>query len=92
MAATVYKRDNCDADIPILGPRLTRRITEKAFRISLRPDWQIDSGIFNRPIMANTQILVHIWGLGQGFKRCYADGLSRGLVSSVAQAYTPVSF
>ena len=57
MAATVYKRDNCGADIPVLCPQLTQRITGKAFRISLRPDWQIDSGIFNRPIMTSTQIL-----------------------------------
>ena len=78
MAATVYERDNCiGADIPVLCPQLTQRITGKAFRISLRPDWHIDSGIFKRPIMASTQILLHMWGLGQGFRRCFSDGLKQ---------------
>ena len=40
----------------------TQRITGNAFWISFQPDWQIHSGIFNRPIMACTQILVHRWG------------------------------
>ena len=30
--------------------------------ISLQPDWQIDNGFFNRPIIGRTQILVHRWG------------------------------
>ena len=38
MAATVYERDSCGADILVVGPQLTQRITGKAFRISLRPD------------------------------------------------------
>ena len=74
---------------PCSVPQLIQRITGKAFRISLGPDWQIDSGIFKRPIMTSTQILIHMWGLGQGFRRCFSEGLSRGLVSSAAQAYTP---
>ena len=89
MAATVYKRDNRGADILVLGPQLTQRITGKAFRICFHPDWQIDNGIFNWPIMASTQILVHMWGLGQRFRRCFSDRLSRGLVSYAAQAYRP---
>ena len=40
----------------------TQRITGNAFWISYQPDWQIHSGIFNWPIMACTQILVHRWG------------------------------
>ena len=40
----------------------TQRITGNAFWISFQPDWQIHSGIFNWPIMACTQILVHRWG------------------------------
>ena len=31
------------------------------FRISFQPDWQIDNGFFNRPIMERTQFLVHRW-------------------------------
>ena len=30
--------------------------------------------------MAHTQILVHSWGLEQGFKCCFTDGLNQGLV------------
>ena len=78
MAATVYKRDSCGADILVLNPQLTQRITRKAFRISLRPDWKIDNGIFNRPITTSTQILlVPMCGLEQGFRRCFADGLKQ---------------
>ena len=33
-----------------------------AFRISFHPDWQIDNGFFNRPIMARTQIPIHWCG------------------------------
>ena len=32
------------------------------FRISFHPDWQIDNGYFNWPIMARTRILVHMQG------------------------------
>ena len=32
------------------------------FGISLQPDWQIYNGIFNRPVMAHTLILVHSGG------------------------------
>ena len=41
--------------------RRTQRITGSAFRISFQPDWLIDNAIFNRPIMARTQILVLRW-------------------------------
>ena len=47
---------------------------------------QIDNGIFNRPIMAHTQILVHIWGPEQGICRCFADRLNQKLFPSVALA------
>ena len=40
------------------------------------PYWQ---WLFNRPIMARTQILVHRWGLEQGFQHCFADGLNHSL-------------
>ena len=44
---------------PCSGPQRIQRITGSAFQISLHPDWQVDNGIFNRPIMTRTQILVH---------------------------------
>ena len=31
----------------------------RLFRLSFHLDWQIDNGIFNRPIMTSTQILVN---------------------------------
>ena len=34
--------------------QITQQITGNAFQISLERDWQIDSGFFNRPIMART--------------------------------------
>ena len=77
MAASVYERDNCGADILVLCPQLTQRITGNALRISIILDWQIDTGIFNWPIMASTQILVHMWGLGQRFRRCFSDGIKQ---------------
>ena len=41
--------------------RRTQRIIGSAFRISFQPDWLIYNAIFNRPIMARTQILVLMW-------------------------------
>ena len=43
------------------GAQQTQQITKNVFQISLQPDWQTDNGIFNRPIMVHTQILVHRW-------------------------------
>ena len=37
-------------------PQRTEQITGNTFQISLQPDWQIANGIFNRPIIAHTQI------------------------------------
>ena len=46
----------------VLGPRRTQRITGSAFWFFFfQPNWQIDNGYFNRPVMALTQILVHSW-------------------------------
>ena len=45
----------------VLGSLRTQRIIENAFRVSFQPDWQINNGFFNRPIMARIQILVHRW-------------------------------
>ena len=67
-----------------MGPQRTQLITGRAFRISFYLVWQINNGIFNRPIMMQTQILVNRWE--QGFQRCFADGLNQSLVSSAAQA------
>ena len=46
---------------PRSGPQQIQRITRRAFRISFHLDWQIDDGIYNRPIIARTRILVQRW-------------------------------
>ena len=67
MTLSLVKLD-CVADV--IYPRLVTSAQERwnprtgnAFRISFQPDWQIDNGFCNNPIMARTQILVLIWGL-----------------------------
>ena len=49
----------CNVDILAQGPQWTQWITGNPFWISCQPDWQIIEDIFNTPIMAQTQILVH---------------------------------
>ena len=53
--------------------RTQPRITGRAFRISFHLDWHFDNGIFNRPIVVPTQILVHRWGPEQGLQHCFAE-------------------
>ena len=48
---------------PCSGPKRTRQITGNAFRIFFQPNGQLTMPLFNRPILARTQILVHSWGL-----------------------------
>ena len=57
----------------VLGPQRTQQETGSAFRISFHPDWQIDNGLFNRPIMTRTQILKHTGDPEQGFQCCFTD-------------------
>ena len=52
----------CEAAPISLMWQRTQRITGSAFRISFYPDWQINNYIFNRPVMARSQIQVHRWG------------------------------
>ena len=51
MAKTVYEREIGSANILGLGSQGTQRITGIAFRISFQPDWQINNGFFNGPII-----------------------------------------
>ena len=44
------------------APNGLNELPEMRFGISFHPDWQIDNGIFNRPIMTRTKILVHRLG------------------------------
>ena len=55
---TSLLRLRSSADILVLGSKRTQRITGSAFRIFFQPNWQIGNGIFNRPIMERTQMLV----------------------------------
>ena len=42
----------CWAYILYLGTQRTEQINGNTLQITLQPDWQIDHGILNRPIMA----------------------------------------
>ena len=66
---TAAKETRGSTDFLVLDPRRTQLITGSAFRIFFRPNWQINNGFFNRPIMARTQILVNSWDPEQGFPR-----------------------
>ena len=37
--------------------------------VPIQPDWQIDNGLFNRPVMVHTQILIHRWGPRKRFNK-----------------------
>ena len=77
----------CQPASEMYCPQRTQpRITGRAFRISFHLDWHFDNGIFNRPIVVPTQILVHRWGPEQGLQRCFAGSLNQSLVSSAVQA------
>ena len=75
---------------PVLGPNGLDELPEMYFKISLQLAWQINNAFFDRPILAQIQILIHrqpprtrVSGLD-----CFADNLylSRSLVPSAAQA------
>ena len=59
------RRLRSSAEILVLDPQRTQRITGSAFRISLQPDWRSrqtkQRPFFNWPIVARTQIWVHSW-------------------------------
>ena len=61
--------------------------TGNAFQVSLQPDWQMDNGMFNNPVLACTQSLLHTVGEGRGgeggragaelgFCCCFSDALN----------------
>ena len=58
------------ASILGLGPN-------NAFQISFQPDLQIDNGYFNKPIMAHTEILVHMVGARDKHFGAVSDGLNQ---------------
>ena len=64
-------------DNRVLGPQRIQRFTGNALRISFHSDWQINSGFFNRPITARTQILVHSWAQNKDFGAVPQTGLTR---------------
>jgi len=73
---------------PFSGTPLDSTIAHSgnASQISLQFGWLINNGIFNKPIIAHTQILVHRWGPGTRvlalFHRCTN---TKSLGSSVVQ-------
>ena len=60
------------ANILGLGPN-------NAFQISLQPDLQIDNDYFNNPIMAHTEIQVHMVGAQDKHFGAVSDGLNQTL-------------
>ena len=40
--------------------------TGNAFQVSLQPDWQMDNGMFDNPVLVCTQPLLHKVGDGRG--------------------------
>ena len=59
------------------GPSTDSTNYRSCGQISFQPDWQINDGVFNKPIMVSIQIMVHRWGPEQGFWRFFADGRKR---------------
>ena len=53
------------------------------FLSSLLTKWQ---WLFQQPVTAHTQILVHRWHLEQGFWHFFTDRMNQSLVSTVSQA------
>ena len=73
-----------------MGPnRLNELLGVHNFRIFPHLDWQTDNGIFNRPVMECSQVLLHRWGPEQGFQCCFADGLNQRVVLSATRPATP---
>ena len=66
-----------------------QRIPGSVFRISFHPDWQIDNGIFNRPIIARTQILVHRWSWNKGFGAVSQTDCGTGYKSPTPPPHPP---
>ena len=55
-------------------PKDQTRPDQNCIRISFQPDWQIDNGFFNKPIMVCTQIV-----------RCRVEGTQNKDFSTVSQ-------
>ena len=66
------------ADILVLGPQQTQRITGNALRVSFHPDGQINNG---KSITGQSGRVLKSWYTGegpeQGFWRPFADRLAR---------------
>ena len=82
------------AEILVLDPQPTQRITGSAFRISLQPDWLL-------PVLRQTKQRSFLTGQSwcvlksgytagspeQGFRRCFADGVNQSLISSARRLH-----
>ena len=74
------------ADILVLDPQWTQRITGSAFRIPLQPDWR-SRQTKQRPFLTSQswRVLKSGYTAGspeQGFWRCFADGVNQSLILS----------
>ena len=91
MAATVYKRDNRGADILVLGPQLTQRITEKAFEFVFILTGKLTMAFITGRSWQALKSWHTCGDLDKDLGAVSQTELSRSLVSSATQAYTPVS-
>ena len=74
------------AEILVLDPQRTQRITGSAFRIPLQPAWR-SRQTKQRPFLSGQswRVLKSGYTAGspqQGFRRCFADGVNQSLISS----------
>ena len=59
----------------------------------LQPDWLINNGFFERPIMMCTLILVHRWGPRTRISPLFTDVTNWGLIVSARQAtFNPAGY
>ena len=89
MAATVYERDNCSAEVLVLGLQRTQWLPEVCF--------EFPSNLMGKSTMASltdqSWRVLKSWytggGLKQGFWRCFSDVTNRGLITYAKEAIYP---
>ena len=92
MTATVYERDNCSAEVLVLGLQRTQWLPEVCFKFP--------SNLIGKSTMASftgqSWRVLKSWyadrGLKQGFWRCFSDVTNLGLITSATEAIYPSDF
>ena len=68
---SLTRRRSSSRNVPS-GEERGETVVRAVFAAYLSARLATEHWLFNRPIMARTQILVHSWGPEQGFQRSYA--------------------